>query len=108
MFLGSRPASGTRIGTATWPYNAHSAELECLTPAKSCSGKCGVPDATVRAEGFPVTSPYRSLTRFSANKKRKLVLWPVIDSYPRQSETYIAMTAAMQSSQGPISIGGCA
>jgi hypothetical protein len=22
MFLGTRPASGTRIGTAAWPYNA--------------------------------------------------------------------------------------
>ena len=32
-----RPASGNRIGTATWMYNAHSAELECLTPAKSSS-----------------------------------------------------------------------
>jgi len=27
MFLGSRPASGTRIGTATWPYNALLVEL---------------------------------------------------------------------------------
>ena len=27
MFLGTRPASGNRIGTATWPYNAHTAEV---------------------------------------------------------------------------------
>jgi hypothetical protein len=27
MFLGSRPASGTRIGTAAWPYNAQTAKL---------------------------------------------------------------------------------
>ena len=41
-----------------------------------------MPGATVRAEGFPVvTSPYRSLTRFSANRKRKLVLSPVLANY---------------------------
>src|SRR5664280_2033586 len=28
MFLGSRPASGTRIGTATWPYNALIVEVD--------------------------------------------------------------------------------
>src|ERR1019366_1413608 len=33
MFLGSRPASGTRIGTATWPYNADPVLLK--NPAKS-------------------------------------------------------------------------
>jgi hypothetical protein len=39
MFLGSRPASGTRIGTATWPYNAQLVEVQPLTPRKSGCGK---------------------------------------------------------------------
>ena len=34
MFLGTRPASGTRIGTATWPYNALLVEVQPLTPWK--------------------------------------------------------------------------
>jgi len=38
MFLGSRPASGNRIGTATWPYNAQTIEL-ASPPLTSWIGK---------------------------------------------------------------------
>ena len=40
------------------------------------------------------TSPFRSLTHILANKRRKLVLWPVFNTYPsvfRQSEIIHAM-----------------
>jgi hypothetical protein len=34
MFLGTRPASGTRIGTATWPYNAQPVLLKNSTRSR--------------------------------------------------------------------------
>jgi hypothetical protein len=34
MFLGSRPASGNRIGTATWPYNAQPVLLKNSTGSR--------------------------------------------------------------------------
>jgi hypothetical protein len=34
MFLGSRPASGNRIGTPTWPYNAQPVLLKSATRSR--------------------------------------------------------------------------
>ena len=36
MFLGTRPASGTRIGTATWPYNALLVEVQPNSRKSAC------------------------------------------------------------------------
>jgi hypothetical protein len=70
MFLGSRPASGNRIGTATWPYNAHPVLL------KNYAGpgdKDGTP--TNRPSGFPETGAFLG-TKTLARKQSVFVDLP--------------------------------
>jgi len=66
MFLGSRPASGNRIGTATCPYNALRADVAhgkgrfTLPRIGDNTSKWMRTIAFVDPEAFPVPNPVRS------------------------------------------------